>query len=130
VATQTTAVTATRTDPNHLIVRTFLAPAGFFPATPGAPVDVKQELMDRGIEFPAGASVTYLPGTSKLIVWNTPDEEDKIEALDVDARNGVWIPGGWNNEQTPETNLLTHGTTLPSATFSKMRLIPFSAQSW
>jgi hypothetical protein len=62
-----------------LTVRTFLVPPGFFQPKPGTTVDVKQELISLGVEFPAGAGATYLPGTSKLIVRDTPDELDKIQ---------------------------------------------------
>jgi ankyrin repeat protein len=109
-----------------LMVRTFVVPAGYFQAKSGTAVDVKQALIDLGIEFPADTSAIYLPAMSEIRVINTPVEldkiADKIETLDEDALNGIWIPGGWNNEQTPETDLLAHGTKLPSAAFGKMRL--------
>ncbi len=82
-----------------LSVRTFLAPANFFsgaglsisPSTsndPNAPLNVTQvtrdaqpELASRGIRFPAGATATFLPGSSKLVVRDTPEQLDLISSL-------------------------------------------------
>jgi general secretion pathway protein D len=81
-----------------LTVRTFLVPPAFFPGgglhvtigatTDTAPttvnsliVDAKQQLIDKGIRFPAGAAATFLPGSSKLVVRNTPEQLDLIENL-------------------------------------------------
>lgn len=80
-----------------LTVRTFLAPANFFsgaafnvsaPTDPNAPVTVSQvvrnaqpELTNRGIRFPSGASATFLPGSSKLVVRDTPEQLDLIANL-------------------------------------------------
>jgi general secretion pathway protein D len=81
-----------------LTVRTFLAPANFFegsglsvggPATdPNAPVtvqnitqDAQPALVNRGIRFPAGATATFLPGSSKLVVRDTPEQLDLIANL-------------------------------------------------
>lgn len=77
-----------------LTVRTFLAPANFFSgsgltvgaaADPNAPVsvstvtrDAQPELVNRGIRFPAGATATFLPGSSKLVVRDTPEQLDLI----------------------------------------------------
>jgi general secretion pathway protein D len=80
-----------------LTVRTFLAPANFFSGAalsvdnssvesdPNAPVNVavisrnaQPELENRGIHFPAGATATFLPGSSKLVVRNTPEQLDLI----------------------------------------------------
>jgi general secretion pathway protein D len=82
-----------------LTVRTFLVPPNFFTgpsliATPAAAdeegaaatvqsvsIDVVQELTAKGITFPAGATATFLRGSSKLVVRNTPDQLDRIAAL-------------------------------------------------
>jgi general secretion pathway protein D len=81
-----------------LSVRTFLAPPNFFTnsgglrvsqsASPDSPStvedvsnDVKQELADRGIHFPPGATAVFLPGSSKLVVRNTPEQLDLIGNL-------------------------------------------------
>jgi general secretion pathway protein D len=71
--------------------------AGFGPArgevkTPGPGIgarqDAKKFLEENGITFPPGATARYLPVGSKLIVKNTPDNIDLIDAL-VDAAVGV-----------------------------------------
>jgi general secretion pathway protein D len=82
-----------------LTVRTFLAPANFFSgsgltveasasADPNAPLtvssvahDAQPELESRGIKFPAGATATFLPGSSKLVVRDTPEQLDLINTL-------------------------------------------------
>ncbi len=78
-----------------LTVRTFLVPPNFFPGgglhvTVGATTDassttiesvkqdVVQQLTDKGIRFPAGATASFLPGSSKLVVRNTPEQLDLI----------------------------------------------------
>jgi general secretion pathway protein D len=80
-----------------LTVRTFLAPPNFF-SGPGLSVstsastearstvenvstDVQQELSNRGIRFPPGATATFLKGSSKLVVRNTPEQLDLIGNL-------------------------------------------------
>jgi general secretion pathway protein D len=45
-------------------------------------------LASQGVEFPTGASANYLPSGSKLVVRNTRDNIDQIDAL-VDAAMGV-----------------------------------------
>jgi len=45
-------------------------------------------LLSQGVEFPGGASANYLPSGSKLVVRNTRDNIDQIDAL-VDAAMGV-----------------------------------------
>lgn len=47
----------------------------------------KDFLQSQGVEFPPGASANFSPGTSRLIVRNTPQSLDLIEAL-VDAAMG------------------------------------------
>ena len=80
-----------------LTVRTFLAPATFFSnaafnvnttTDPNAPAtlqtvtrDAQPELANRGIRFPAGATATFLPGSSKLVVRDTPEQLDLIANL-------------------------------------------------
>ena len=80
-----------------LAVRTFLAPASFFSnaafnvnttTDPNAPAtlssvsrDAQPELANRGIRFPAGATATFLPGSSKLVVRDTPEQLDLISNL-------------------------------------------------
>jgi len=81
-----------------LSVRTYLAPPNFFQSSGGLHVsnstspdepatvedvsnDVKQELSDRGIHFPPGATAVFLPGSSKLVVRNTPEQLDLIGNL-------------------------------------------------
>jgi general secretion pathway protein D len=79
-------------------VRTYLVPPNFFTNTGGLRVsastspdqpatvedvsnDVKQELSDRGIHFPPGATAVFLPVSSKLVVRNTPEQLDLIGNL-------------------------------------------------
>ena len=81
-----------------LTVRTFLAPPTLFkgsslrvtaaatgsnnPTTiENVTSNVQQELANRGIRFPAGATATFLPGSSKLVVRNTPEQLDLIANL-------------------------------------------------
>ncbi len=81
-----------------LSVRTFLVPPNFFQGSSlavsiAAPTDpqgttissvtvkVQQQLSDKGIRFPAGATATFLPGSSKLVVRDTPEQLDLISNL-------------------------------------------------
>jgi general secretion pathway protein D len=81
-----------------LTVRTYLVPPNFFPgstlrvtstaSTDQEPssvsdviVPVQQALTDKGIRFPAGATATFLPGSSKLVVRDTPEQLDLIANL-------------------------------------------------
>jgi general secretion pathway protein D len=128
-----------------LTVRTFLAPANFFegsglsvggPATdPNAPVtvsavaqDAQPALVNRGIRFPAGATATFLPGSSKLVVRNTPEQldlianlienlskespqvqiESKLVEFNQDAIKGLTFNFAFGN---PATNIATIGGT-------------------
>ena len=43
--------------------------------------DAETYLKSTGVQFPPGASATYLPSTSKLIVRNTQENIDLVEAL-------------------------------------------------
>jgi general secretion pathway protein D len=78
-----------------LSVRTYLVPPNFFEGsslrvTLGATtdttpttienvsVDAVKALTDKGIHFPAGATAVFLPGSSKLVVRNTPEQLDLI----------------------------------------------------
>jgi general secretion pathway protein D len=51
-------------------------------------MDAKDYLVSQGVEFPTGASANYLAVGSKLVVRNTRDNLDAIDAL-VDAAMGV-----------------------------------------
>jgi general secretion pathway protein D len=79
-----------------LVIRSFSVPPSFFTVTPrptgevGATgvetvqfvtADVKQELEQKGVKFPAGASAAYLPRSNKLIVRNTLDQINLIGQL-------------------------------------------------
>jgi general secretion pathway protein D len=81
-----------------LTVRTFLVPPNFFEGsslhvTVGATTDqtptnvesisqsAQQALVDKGIRFPPGATAVFLPGSSKLVVRNTPEQLDLISSL-------------------------------------------------
>jgi general secretion pathway protein D len=79
-----------------LVIRSFSVPPSFFTVTPrptgevGATggetvqfvtADVKQELEQKGVKFPAGASAAYLPRSAKLIVRNTLDQINLIAQL-------------------------------------------------
>jgi general secretion pathway protein D len=81
-----------------LSIRTYLVPPNFFSGSTlrvqtGAPTDttastvtsvaieVQQQLTDKGIRFPAGATATFLPGSSKLVVRDTPEQLDLIANL-------------------------------------------------
>jgi len=81
-----------------LTVRTFLVPPDLFEGsglkvqlattTEEAPstvssvaVDAQKALTDKGIRFPAGATATFLPGSSKLVVRDTPEQLDLIANL-------------------------------------------------
>jgi general secretion pathway protein D len=78
-----------------LSVRTYLVPPNFFEGsslhvslsatTDSQPTsitavsaDAVQALKDKGIHFPAGATAVFLPGSSKLVVRNTPEQLDLI----------------------------------------------------
>lgn len=50
--------------------------------------NAQEYLTSQGVAFPAGASANYLPAGSKLVVRNTRDNIDQIDAL-VDAAMGV-----------------------------------------
>jgi general secretion pathway protein D len=50
--------------------------------------NAQEYLLSQGVEFPPGASANYLPSGSKLVVRNTRDNIDVIDAL-VDAAMGV-----------------------------------------
>jgi general secretion pathway protein D len=50
--------------------------------------NAQEFLSSQGVDFPTGASANYLPAGSKLVVRNTRDNIDQIDAL-VDASQGV-----------------------------------------
>jgi general secretion pathway protein D len=81
-----------------LTVRTYLVPPNFFSGTSlrvnasttadpssttvtSISVKVTDELSSRGIRFPNGATATFLPGSSKLVVRDTPEQLDLINNL-------------------------------------------------
>jgi general secretion pathway protein D len=81
-----------------LSVRTYLVPPDFFQgstlAVTLAPTDsstpttienvsikVQQQLTDKGIRFPPGSTATFLPGSSKLVVRDTPEQLDLVANL-------------------------------------------------
>jgi general secretion pathway protein D len=79
-----------------LVVRSFSVPPNFFSSRPqprgevgatGAETvefvtaDVKQELEQKGVSFPSGATAAYLPRSAKLIVRNTLDQITLIGQL-------------------------------------------------
>ena len=81
-----------------LTVRTYLVPPNFFTGTSlrvtaattadpssttvtSVSVKVTDELASRGIRFPNGATATFLPGSSKLVVRDTPEQLDLIANL-------------------------------------------------
>jgi len=47
----------------------------------GVSIKVQDQLTDKGIRFPAGATATFLPGSSKLVVRDTPEQLDLIANL-------------------------------------------------
>jgi len=70
-----------------------LPQAGAAPSTANTPrvaarYNAQDYLVSQGVEFPVGASANYLPAGSKLVVRNTRDNIDQIDAL-VDAAMGV-----------------------------------------
>lgn len=95
-----------------LQTRTFAVPGGFFEgglkaasSKPGSTettkvdtvkMDVKQQLIDKGVQFPEGATAAFLSGSSRLVVKNTPDQLDIIDAL---IRN--------NSIETPQVEIET-----------------------
>lgn len=81
-----------------LSVRTFLVPPNLFEGSSlrvtlaqttetalstveNVSVNAQQSLTDKGIRFPAGASAIFLPGSSKLVVRDTPEQLDLISNL-------------------------------------------------
>jgi general secretion pathway protein D len=81
-----------------LSVRTFLVPPNFFEGSTlkvtlaattdnalttieGVSANAQKSLTDKGIRFPAGASAVFLPGSSKLVVRDTPEQLDEIANL-------------------------------------------------
>ena len=72
---------------------TALPQAGAAPSAANSPrvaarYNAQDYLVSQGVEFPVGASANYLPAGSKLVVRNTRDNIDQIDAL-VDAAMGV-----------------------------------------
>lgn len=87
-----------------LLVRSFTVPPNFFdvglvqsndgggsPTFTSSKLDVKQQLIDKGVEFAAGASASFLKNTSKLVIRGTPDMLNLIEQL-VTLEKQVEVP--------------------------------------
>jgi len=81
-----------------LSVRTYLVPPNFFQGSglrvtvaattdttastvDSVSVDAQKSLSDKGIRFPAGASAIFLPGSSRLVVRDTPEQLDLVSNL-------------------------------------------------
>jgi general secretion pathway protein D len=80
-----------------LTVRTFLPPANFFQAvSPGKEINAKDELTKLGIQFPVGATATFLPQSGKVVVRNTPEQLDLIATL-IERLNASAAPPAANN---------------------------------
>jgi general secretion pathway protein D len=89
-----------------LSVRTFLVPPNFFEGSSlnvtlgdttdettttvsSLSTDAQKALIDKGIRFPAGATAVFLPGSSKLVVRDTPEQLDLIANLiEQESREG------------------------------------------
>ena len=63
------------------ITRTFRVPPNFLTAAGGNYQTAKQALEASGVTFPEGASASFSPATSQLVVRNTEPNLDLIEAL-------------------------------------------------
>ena len=79
--------------PKPLDTANTLPQAGAAPSAANAPrvaarYNAQDYLVSQGVEFPAGSSANYLPSGSKLVIRNTRDNIDQIDAL-VDAAMGV-----------------------------------------
>ena len=66
-----------------LFTREWKVPANFLAtlSKSAKPGSVQEDLTAAGIVFPAGSSATYLPDRSRLIVRNTQENLDRIDAL-------------------------------------------------
>ena len=64
-----------------LLTQTFRVPADFFDRFQGKGNQAKQVLMEAGIPFAEGASATFLPRTSTLVVRNTESSLDLVEVI-------------------------------------------------
>ena len=79
--------------PKPLDAGTSLPQAGAAPSDANLPrvaqrYNAQEFLASQGVDFPTGASANYLPTGSKLVVRNTRDNIDQIDAL-VDAATGA-----------------------------------------
>lgn len=68
-------------DANARSVRTYLVPPGFLQPTPDTQADVRSQLLAHGIAFGGDTSATYIPGSRKIVVRNTPDQLDKLSLM-------------------------------------------------
>lgn len=81
-----------------LITKNYSVPPGFIASTPtgagggelggGGRSTAKDFLESQGVQFPAGASANFLPGSSRLIVRNTQENLDLVDAL-VESSTGA-----------------------------------------
>ena len=64
-------------------------------------------LKSSGVQFPAGASATYLPATSKLVIRNTQENIDLVESLvELKARTcPSRLPSRASSSKSPRQNL-------------------------
>ncbi|MEO0454455.1 MAG: hypothetical protein AAFY98_10010 [Verrucomicrobiota bacterium] len=79
---------------DELLIKTYAVPPNFFSVTPkveedgefGSSVsyftaDVKDQLAQKGVNFPQGSTASYLPKTAKMVVKNTLDQLNLIQQL-------------------------------------------------
>jgi general secretion pathway protein D len=79
--------------PKQIDTNSVLPQAGSAPNAANTPrvaarYNAQEYLASQGVEFPLGSSANYLPSGSKLVIRNTRDNIDQIDAL-VDAAMGV-----------------------------------------
>jgi general secretion pathway protein D len=116
--------------------------------------DAKEFLMASGVPFPQGSSASYLPSTSRLIVRNTQENLDLIEALiEADKGAGVaaqveveakfveitqtnlkelsfdWMVGQFNFPGTSEDGVFVGGGTSGSSGQQNQQNFPFNLQN-
>ncbi len=84
----------------ELLVRTYSVPPTFFSVTPSTTggtsaiggqtvafvtADVRDQLREKGVDFPTGSSAAYLPKTAKMVVKNTFEQLNLIDQLLADV---------------------------------------------
>lgn len=73
--------------------RSFKVPQAFGQTLAANPSGTAKELLERyGIPFPEGASATFAPATSQLMVKNTAPNLDQVEAFVQEIQNGRGMP--------------------------------------